>query len=169
MLVFSSTGTSEPHFHFFALQDSFSAVPRAPGSLFHVLRSQTRFMRYQGCRVPFLSFVLPDSFSTVPRASGPVCMFCVLGLFFGSIEGVGSSFHVLRCRIRLGRYRARLVPFSCFTLPDSFSKVPRALGRVFMFCAPRLFFDGREDVGSGGHVLRSRTYFWWYRWRRVPS
>jgi hypothetical protein len=36
-----------------------------------------------------------------------------------------------------------------------------------MFCAPGLVFDGPEEVGSGFHVLRSRTSFQRYRGRRV--
>jgi hypothetical protein len=89
-------------------------------SLFHVLRSRTRFRRYRGCRLPFSCFALPDSFSAVPRASGPVFMFCVTGLVFGGTEGVGSRLHVLRFRTRFRRYRERRVPFSYFALPDSF-------------------------------------------------
>jgi hypothetical protein len=95
----------------FALPDSFLAVPNSPGpvftfcalglifggtkgvpSRFHVFRSRTCFRRYQGRRVLFSCFALPDSFSTVLRASGPVFTFCVPGLIFGGIGGVGSSF-----------------------------------------------------------------------------
>jgi hypothetical protein len=39
---------------------------------------------------------------------------------------------------------------------------------VLMFCAPRLFFGGTDSVGSRFHVLRARTHFRRYRWRRVP-
>jgi hypothetical protein len=46
----------------------------------------------------------------------------------------------------------RLIPFSCFTLLDSFSTKPRASGPVFMFCPPRLIFDGTEGVESHFHV-----------------
>jgi hypothetical protein len=53
-------------------------------------------------------------------------------------------------------------------LSDSFSAVPRELGPVFMFCAPRLIFGGKEGVGSHFHVLRSRARFRWYRERWVP-
>jgi hypothetical protein len=72
----------------FALPDSFSTVPRmsgpvflicAPGlvfggnigvgSRFYVLRSQTRFQRYRGRRLPFSCFAHSDSFSAEPRAS----------------------------------------------------------------------------------------------------
>jgi hypothetical protein len=79
-------------FSCFALPDSFSAVPRASGtvfmfcapelvfggtegvwSLFHVLRSRTRFGRYRGRR---------------------------------------SRFHVLRARTRFRQHRGRRVPFS---------------------------------------------------------
>jgi hypothetical protein len=84
------------------------------GSLFHVLRSRTRFRQYRGRRVPFSRFALPDSFSAVPRASGPFFMFCAPGLVFDGTEGVGSLFHVLRSRTRFRRYRVRRVPFSCF-------------------------------------------------------
>jgi hypothetical protein len=37
-----------------------------------------------------------------------------------------------------------------------------------MFCAPKLFFGGTDNVGSSVHVLFSRTYFRRYRGRRVP-
>jgi hypothetical protein len=74
-------------------------------------------------------------------------------------------------------YQERRLPFSCFTLLNSFSVVPTALGPIFMFCAPRLIFDGTEGVvifsgtevvGSCFHLLRSRTCFQRYRGRRVP-
>jgi hypothetical protein len=80
---------------YFALPNTYSAVPRASGlifmlcapgiifggsecvkSCFHVLRPRTRFWRYRGRRVPFSCFALLDSFSAVPRASGPIFMFC---------------------------------------------------------------------------------------------
>jgi hypothetical protein len=73
-------------FSCFALSDSFSAVPRASGlifmfcalglvfggtegvgSRFHVLRSQNRFQRYRGRRVPLPCFALPDTFSAISR------------------------------------------------------------------------------------------------------
>jgi hypothetical protein len=159
-----------------ALPDSFSAVPRASGlvfsgtegvrSCFHVfggsegvgsrfliLRDQTLFRRYQGRRVPFSCFALLDSFSAVRRASGPFFMFCAPGLIFGGNEGVGSRFHVLCARTRFRLYRGRRVSFSCFTLPDTFSAVPRASGRVFMFSTLGLVFGGIEGVGSRFHVF----------------
>jgi hypothetical protein len=199
-------------FSFFALPDSFSMVSGsffmfcAPGlifdgtegvgSRFHVLRYQTLFRRYKGRRVLFSCFVRSDSFSAVPRASGPVFMLCVAGHVFGGTEGVGYryrrhrgrqvAFHVLRSRTRFRQYRGLLVPLSCFARPDSFSAVPKALGLIFIFCAPwlifsstegvgscfmfcvpGLFFDGTEGIGSRFHVLRSRTHFRRYRGRRV--
>jgi hypothetical protein len=114
-------------FSYFALHDSFSAVPRvsgpvllfcAPGPIFdgtnnvgyrfHVLRSQTHFGQYRGCRVPFYCFALPDPFSTVPTTLGTVFMFCAPGVFmfcapgliFGAFEGVESRFYVLRSQTR---------------------------------------------------------------------
>jgi hypothetical protein len=81
--------------------------------------------------------------------------------------GVGSRFHVLRSRTSFRRYRGRRVPFSRFTLPDSFSTVPRASGSVFMFCAIRLVFGGTEGVGSRFRVLRARTRFRRYRGRPI--
>jgi hypothetical protein len=174
-------------FSCFVLPDSFSTVPRAsspvfmfcaPGlifggtegirSLFHVMRSLTRFQRYRGRRVPFSCFALPDSFSAVPRASGPFFMFCANGLAFGGTEGVGSRFHFLCSQTHLWRCRVCWVPFSCFACPDSFSMEQRASGPVFMFCAPGLILDGIEGVGSRVHVLRARTRFQRYRGRRVP-
>jgi hypothetical protein len=134
------------------LPDSFSTVPRAlvpifmfcaprhifsgmegVESRFHVLRSRTCFRRYRGCRVPFSCFARPESFSAVLRALGPVFIFCTPGHVFGDTEGVRSCFHVLRSRTHFRRYQGRLVTFSCFARPDSFSTVPRASGLVFMF------------------------------------
>jgi hypothetical protein len=82
-------------FSCFALSYSFSTVPRASGPVFmfcapglvfdvtenigfrfHVLRSQTRFRRYQGHWVPFSCFALPGLVSAEPRASGLVFIFC---------------------------------------------------------------------------------------------
>jgi hypothetical protein len=121
-------------FSCFARPDSFSAVPRASGpvlmfgalrlvfvgtesvrSRFHVLRSQTHFRRYKGCRDP--CFTHPDSFLAVSRASGPVFIFCTLEIVFVVTECVGSHFHVLRASTCFRRYRGRRVPFSCFACP----------------------------------------------------
>jgi hypothetical protein len=74
----------------------------------------------------------------------------------------------LRARSRFPRYRWHRVPFSCFALPDSFSAVSCALGPVFMICTPGLIFRVTEGVGSRFHVLRARTRFRRYRWRRGP-
>jgi hypothetical protein len=101
-------------FSYFALLNSFSAVPRASGpvfmfwpseivsgnsegieSRFHILRSRTLFRRYRGRRNPFSCFLRPNSFPTIPSASGPVFPFCAPGLVFGGFEGVGSRFQVL--------------------------------------------------------------------------
>jgi hypothetical protein len=165
-------------FSCFAHTDSFSAVPRtsgpffmfcAPGlvfgviegvgSLFDVLRSRTRFLRYRGCRVPFSCFALRDSLSAVPRASGPVFMFCAPEFVFDGAECVGSRFHVLRVQTHFRRHRGRRDSFSCFVLPDSFSAVPRAMGPFVIFCAPELVFGSTEGIRSRFHVLRSRNHF----------
>jgi hypothetical protein len=157
------------------------------GSHIHVLRSRTCFRRYRGRRVPFSCFALPESFSAVPgrrlpfscfarpysfsivpRALGPVFKFCAHGLVFGGTEGVGSHIHVLRSRTRFRLYRGRRFPFSCFALLDSFSTVPRASVPFFMFCAPRLVFDGTKGVGSRFPILRAQTRVWRYRVRRIP-
>jgi hypothetical protein len=94
-------------------------------------------------------------------------MFCAPGLTFGGTDGAGFGFLVLLSQTRFQRYRACRVPFSCFTLPNPFSAVSTALGTVFMFCAPGLGFGGTEANGFCFHVLRSRTRFRRYRWRRV--
>jgi hypothetical protein len=155
-------------FPYFALSDSFSAVPRASGPVFMFWRSRTHFRRYRKRRVPYSCFTRPNSFSAVPRASGPFIMFCPPGLVFGSTEGVESCFHILCSRTHFGRCRVRRVAFSCFACPDSFSTVPSASCPVFIFCAPGLIFDGIVGVVSRFHVLRSQTYFRQYRERRVP-
>jgi hypothetical protein len=173
-------------FSYFALPNSFLAIPWAlgfffmfcaprlifvgtegVGSRFHVLPSQTRFSAVPRRRVPFSSFALPVSFSTISEASGPVFLFCARELVFGGNVGLGSCFHVLRSRTHFRQYQGRRVPFSCFALPDSFSVVHRASDPVFKFCAPRLIFDGTEGVGSRFHVLRSLTRFRRFRERWV--
>jgi hypothetical protein len=99
-------------------------------SRFHDLCSQSHFLWYRGCRVPFSSFLLPDSFSVVLCASGPVFMFYAIEPIFEGIVGVEthflvfqprlvlggtevtrSSFHLLLSRIRFRRYRGGLVQF----------------------------------------------------------
>jgi hypothetical protein len=122
---------------------------RGVGSRFHILRSRTHFQRYRGSRVPFSYFAHPDSFSAIPRALGPVFIF-------------------LRSRTRFRRYRGHRVSFSCFALPNSSSEVLRPLGPVFMFFALGLVFGGTEGVPSHFHVLRARTRFRRYRGRWVP-
>jgi hypothetical protein len=167
-------------FSCFALPDSFSAVPRASGTVlifgapilifggnsgvgsrFHVLRSRTHFRLYRGRHVPFSCFARPDSFSAGPRAPGPVFKFCAPRLVFGSTEGVWYRFLVLRSWTHFRRCRGPRVPFSNFALPNSFSTAPGASGPVFMFCAPGLVFGGTTSVGSRFHGLRS-----WKRFRR---
>jgi hypothetical protein len=135
-------------FSYFAITDSFSAVPTASGpvfifcalglvfvgtegvgSRFHVLRARTRFRRYRGSRVPFSCFARPNLFLAVPRAFDPVFLFYAPGLVFRGTEGVGSRFHILR---------------------------------------PRTRFRRLEGVGSLFHVLRAQTRFRRYRGHRVP-
>jgi hypothetical protein len=90
---------------------------------------------------------------------GQVYIFCALEPVFNDIEGVGSSFHVMRNWTYFRRYRGRQVQFSYFTLPDSFWEVQRAPDLIFMFCAPELVLGGTESVRSNFHVLRSQTCF----------
>jgi hypothetical protein len=129
-------GRRDP-FLYFALLESFPAVPCASGpifmfcapglffggnkgvgSRFQVLRSYSRLPRYRRRRVPFSCFAHPDLFSAVPRVTTPVLMFCVPTLVFGGIESVVSSFPVLRSRTRFPRSRRRQVPFSWFACRD---------------------------------------------------
>jgi hypothetical protein len=100
--------------------------------------------------------------------SSSVYMFLAPGLDFGGTEGVGTRFNVLRFHTSFRRYRERSVPFSCLAISDSFSYVLRASGPVFMFCAPGPVPGGTKGAESNFHVLRSRTRFQRYRWRRVP-
>jgi hypothetical protein len=154
-------------FSCFALPDSFSAQPRASAPVFMFCAPRLAFGGTEGVG-SCTCFAHLNSFSPVPTTSAPVFMFCAPGLVFDGTEGVGSRFHVLRSRTRFRRYRGRRVPFSCFALPDSFSRVPRASGLIFMFCAPGLAFGCTVGVGSGFHVLRARTRFGRYRRRQVP-
>jgi hypothetical protein len=127
-------------FSCFACTNSFLAVTRVSGlvfmfgvpglvfdgtegnwSHFHVLPARTPFRRYRGRPILFSCFPLLEMFSAISRESGPVFMFCAPGVVFGGIVGVGSRFRVLRFQTCFRRYRGRRVPFSCFTLPDSFS------------------------------------------------
>jgi hypothetical protein len=78
-------------FAFFALPDSFCAVPMAPGPVF------------MSCA--------PGPVLGCSRASSPVFMFCALGRISGSTEGVESCFHVLRSRTHFRRCRGRQVRF----------------------------------------------------------
>jgi hypothetical protein len=174
-------------FSCFALPDSFSEVPRASGTVFmfcapglifgvtegvashfHVLRTRIHFRRYRGRRIPFSCFVPLDSFFAVPRVWGLIFMVCAPGLVFGSAEGVGYRFNVLRARTFFRRYRGYSFLISCFTRPDSFWAVPRASDPVFIFSAPGLVFVGTESVRSRFQVLRARTHFRRYLGRRVP-
>jgi hypothetical protein len=136
-------------------------------SYFQVLCSRTRFRRYRGHRVLFSCFARPDSFLAETRVPGTVFMFCAPGVLSRGSEGVMSRFQVLRSRTRFLRYRGHRVSFLGFSLPDSLSAVRRALGPVFMFCAPGVVVSGTEGVRSHFHVLRVRTRFRRYRGRRV--
>jgi hypothetical protein len=145
LTCFWGCGGRRVRFSCFVRLDSFSAVPRVLGPVFmfcttgvvsrgtegigsryHVFRSRTHFRRYRGRQVQFSFFALQNSFSAVPRASGPIFMFCASGLIFDGTEGVGSRFPILRARTHFWRHRGHQIPLSCFTLPDSFSAVPRA-------------------------------------------
>jgi hypothetical protein len=168
-------------FPYFALPDSFPAVPRASGPVF-VFCTPNSFSAIPRLPIPFSYFALSDTFSAVPRSSDPVFMFCVPILIFGGTKGAGSHFHVLRSRTRFRRYpgcpipfscftlrthfrlyRRRRVPFSCFVRLDSCSALPRSSDPIFMFCVFGLIFGGTECVGSRFKVLRVWTLFRRYR------
>jgi hypothetical protein len=155
-------------FSCFALADSFSAVPRAPGPVFMFCAPGVVFGGAECVTSRF--HVLPGRtrFSAVPRASGPVFMFCAPRRVFGDVDCVRSRFHVLYARTHFRRYRGHRVPLSCLVLRYSFSTVPSASGPVFMFCAPGIIFGGTEGVRSRFHVLCSQTRFRRCRVRRVP-
>jgi hypothetical protein len=180
---------------YLALPDSFSAIPRAPCfvfmfcapgpilsgsegviSRFYVLRSRTRF--YVLCSKPVRAEL---------RAPSPIFMFDATGPVSGGIEGAESNFHVSRSPPHFPQYLGRRVPFSCFSLPDTFSavqgrRVPfscfalpntfwavsRVSGPVLMFSAPELIFNGTEGASCRFHVLRSRTRFRLYQDRSMP-
>jgi hypothetical protein len=77
------------------------------------------------------------------------------------------NFHVLRFQTHFGRSRERQVQFSSFVLPDPFWAVPRALGPLYMFCAPGPVLGGIEGIRFSFHVLRSHAHFGQDRGRRV--
>jgi hypothetical protein len=173
-------------FSCFALPDSFSAVPKAScavlmycrsglvfggtegvGSRFHVLRAQTHFRRYRGCRLPFSCFARPDSFLAVPWESDPVLMSCAPVLVFSCIEGVGPVFMFCAPRHVSSVPRAS-GPVIMFCAPGLFFGGTDGVGRDLMFCAPGLIFGGTDGVGSRSHVLHAHTLFRRYRGCQVP-
>jgi hypothetical protein len=104
-------------------------------------------------------FYAPGFISDGIEGAGLVIVFCVSRLIFGGIEGVGSSFYVLRSKTHFGRYVGRRVQFLCFWLPGPYSEVPRVSGPIYMFCAPRIIFNGTDGIGSSFHGVHSRTHF----------
>jgi hypothetical protein len=58
------------------------------------------------------------------------------------------------------------VHFSCFTLLNTFSTVPRVSGPLLMFCTSRPVFGGIEGARSTFRVLRAWTHF--HRYRGCP-
>jgi hypothetical protein len=72
---------------------------------------------------------------------------------------VGSRLHVLRVRTHFRLYRRCRLPFSCFSLPDTFSAMWRASSPGFMFCAFGLVFSGYVRVFSRFHVLHAPNSF----------
>jgi hypothetical protein len=144
-------------FSYFALPESFSAIPRVPA--------------------PVFMFCAPGVVSPLPRASGPVFLFCMSGLIFGGTNGVWSRFHILLARTRFWRsrgdvsrfhvllagtrfrrYRGRRVPFLYFALSNIFSAEQMA-SSTFFICVPGLIFGGTEGVGTLFHILRSQSRF----------
>jgi hypothetical protein len=69
-------------FSYFALPDTFSAVPRLPS--------------------PVFMFCAPEVISHVIEGVGSRVLFFLPGLIFGVTEGVGSRFHVLRSGLVFG-------------------------------------------------------------------
>jgi hypothetical protein len=61
----------------FALPDSFSAVPRAPGPVFIFSSPELFLGGTESVMSRFLFFALSNYFLTVPRVSCLVCMFCI--------------------------------------------------------------------------------------------
>jgi hypothetical protein len=150
----------------FAFPNSFSAVPRASGSIFMFCAHGLFFGGTKGVGSRFHVFQPGLVFGGTKGVGSRFHVFQP-GLVFGGTKGVGSLFNALRARARFRRYQGRRVPFSSFVRPDSFSKVPRVSGPVFMFRAPRLVFGGTEGVGSRFNVFRARSHFRWYRGRRT--
>jgi hypothetical protein len=185
--LFRRNGWRRVPFSCFSCPDSFSAIPRVLSPIFmfctlgvvsrgtegvrshfHVLRSEARFRRYGGRRVSISCFALPDTFSAVPRAAGPVFMFYSSGLIFGDTEGVRSRFHVLSAILIFGGAEGVRSCFHVLRSRTCFSAVPSESDLVFMFCAPKLIFNGLEGDGSRFDVLCGGTSFQRCRGRRVP-
>jgi hypothetical protein len=135
-------------FSCFALPDSFSTVPRAPGLVFMFCAPGLIFDGTEGVGSLFHVFFFSVLNFGGTEGVGPIFMFCAPRLVFGGAEGVDSRSHVLRYRTHFQRYRGRRLSFSSFALPDSFSTVPMASDPVFIFCVPVLVFRGIEGVGS---------------------
>jgi hypothetical protein len=89
---------------FFAVPDSFKAVPRASGAIFKFCAPGHVFCGTVGIEVCF----------QVLRS----------GTFFCCTNGVGYHFQVFLTRTRFRWYGRRQGSFSCFALPDSFWALP---------------------------------------------
>jgi hypothetical protein len=167
-LIFGGTEVSDSIFMFTTPGHVFGGA-EGVGSRFHVFSYPDSFLAVRRVLGPVSMFcVRSDSFSAISRASGPVFMFCDPEHVFGSTEGVGFRFHVLRSRTHFRRYRGCIFPFSCFAIPDTFSAVRRATGLDLTFCATRLISGGTEGVDSRFHVLCARICYRRYRGIRVP-
>jgi hypothetical protein len=153
-------------FSCFARPNTFSEVPRASGPVFLFFAPGHDFGSPECVGSRFHVMRARNGFGS-PEGDESIFMFCAPGHVFGGTDGVGSRFHVLHAWTRDRRYRGCRVPFSCFALPDLFPAVPRVLGHIFMFCAPRLVFGGTEGVESCFLVLRSRIRFRRFRGRQV--
>jgi hypothetical protein len=107
-------------FSYFAILDSFGAVPWVSG--------------------PVLMFCTLRLVLGATEGVISLFIFFAPGLIFGVNEGTRYHFHVLRSRTSFGRYRWRSVSFSCFALHNPFWAVPMAPVSFSFFALPNPFW-----------------------------
>jgi hypothetical protein len=96
-------------FLFFALQDTFWAVPSAPGPIFMFCAPKHTFDNIEGVPSCFHVWRSQTLFRLEPQLSGLDFMFRASEFIFGNIDGAKSHFHVFSYQNRFGWYLGRRV------------------------------------------------------------